>query len=449
MHRIWILRSLIVSGVVPGIGAAGCDLISELASRGPDHAVIVNAGCADGEREGFVDTAAYPDIAGCSGAWTIPGISRTPPAEAPACPGLVTHDTRAPACDGSGDDSVANPTGEGCNVADLCAPGWHVCLDANEVASASGTACNGAVPARGGPALLFLTRQSSNGCDACATGTRVDPDCDSISCTAECLQTGHISNDVYGCGNYGAAPGEACSPLDRASGDLCAAIASRGWSCDDAGPADDAGACEGFTLVHTNPATGGVLCCRNGSSGDSDGDGAPDESDNCVGVPNPDQADGDGDGFGDACDHDCTDSDRDGACDDQDNCPGVANADQADSDGDGLGDACDDCPGDACDDGDGDGVLDALDLCPETRVPEAVPTDSLGVNRWALTDDSGVFQTARPQDSGPGYTIASTGGCACEQIIAALHLGNGHTRHGCSNGVMRNWTAMVAGDGVP
>lgn len=57
---------------------------------------------------------------------------------------------------------------------------------------------------------------------------------------------------------------------------------------------------------------------------DSDGDGVPDGSDNCLFTFNPLQADNDGDGIGDACD----------------NCPGVANVDQADADGNGVGDAC-------------------------------------------------------------------------------------------------------------
>lgn len=60
---------------------------------------------------------------------------------------------------------------------------------------------------------------------------------------------------------------------------------------------------------------------------DEDDDGIPDTNDNCVDMPNPDQADGDEDGVGDACD----------------NCPDVPNADQLDTDGDGIGDACD-CP---------------------------------------------------------------------------------------------------------
>lgn len=70
---------------------------------------------------------------------------------------------------------------------------------------------------------------------------------------------------------------------------------------------------------------------------DIDGDGVPDMRDNCVSVPNPDQADIDGNLRGDACD----DWDRDGAVNSRDNCPNVPNAGQQDTDGDGLGDACD------------------------------------------------------------------------------------------------------------
>ncbi|MHB8634618.1 MAG: thrombospondin type 3 repeat-containing protein, partial [Thermoplasmatota archaeon] len=80
---------------------------------------------------------------------------------------------------------------------------------------------------------------------------------------------------------------------------------------------------------------------------DRDGDGVPDQKDNCPSVYNPDQSDIDGDGIGDVCD---SDMDGDGIKDKLgpgdpigtilDNCPRVANPDQRDSLGNGIGDAC-------------------------------------------------------------------------------------------------------------
>jgi predicted extracellular nuclease len=98
-------------------------------------------------------------------------------------------------------------------------------------------------------------------------------------------------------------------------------------------------------------------------------------------------------------------------------------------------------------DSDGDGVADDLDVCPETVIPESVPTRRLGTNRWALVDDDGIFDTKRPNGGGGGnnrsYTVGDTAGCSCEQIIEELHLGNGHTKFGCSIGAMENWIDLV------
>ena len=98
-------------------------------------------------------------------------------------------------------------------------------------------------------------------------------------------------------------------------------------------------------------------------------------------------------------------------------------------------------------DSDGDGVLDVVDVCPGTAIPESVPTERLGVNRWALVDGDGVFDTTLPSGGGKGpglsFTIEETGGCSCEQIIGALGLGNGHVKFGCSNGAMRSWVDLV------
>jgi hypothetical protein len=62
---------------------------------------------------------------------------------------------------------------------------------------------------------------------------------------------------------------------------------------------------------------------------DTDADGIPDATDNCVAVPNAGQENADGDGFGDACD----------------NCPPIANPGQEDTDENGIGDACPDLTG--------------------------------------------------------------------------------------------------------
>lgn len=49
---------------------------------------------------------------------------------------------------------------------------------------------------------------------------------------------------------------------------------------------------------------GNWLVRSSAAPADLDGDGVPDETDNCLAIPNSDQADRDGDGLGDACDLD-------------------------------------------------------------------------------------------------------------------------------------------------
>jgi hypothetical protein len=175
-------------------------------------------GCADGEREGFVVIEVHPDIAGCSGAWSVPGLA------------VIA----APACGRQAGDDGANAGGTGCNVEDLCQPGWHVCRTSAEVAaSASGGGCAGATSA-GAPILFFASRQSGPGDGNCGIG----------------------DNDLFGCGNLGAGAKATCAPLDRFSDDLCKALGAP-WACG----ADGLG--ELGNVVKTGPDRGGVLCCRN------------------------------------------------------------------------------------------------------------------------------------------------------------------------------------------
>ncbi len=98
-------------------------------------------------------------------------------------------------------------------------------------------------------------------------------------------------------------------------------------------------------------------------------------------------------------------------------------------------------------DEDKDGVPDADDVCLGTDIPEGVPTQGLGVNRFALTDGDTIFDTVSPPGGGNGpglvFTTEDTAGCSCEQIIAAQGLGAGHVKFGCSISAMQDWIALV------
>ncbi len=106
-----------------------------------------------------------------------------------------------------------------------------------------------------------------------------------------------------------------------------------------------------------------------------------------------------------------------------------------------------DCVEQAPVDSDDDEVPDNVDVCPGTVIPESVPTRRLGVNRFALVDDDGSFDTRLPPGGGGGpgvgFSIDDTAGCSCEQIITALDLGRGHTKFGCSISAMEAWVALV------
>lgn len=162
----------------------------------------------------------------------------------------------------------------------------------------------------------------------------------------------------------------------------------------------------------------GLICYNDVCAVDTDGDGIPDEFDNCADIPNPDQADTDGDNQGDACEPPVADDgDDDNVTDTQDNCPGVPNPGQADTDNDGQGDECDtdddgdgildtddNCPlvvnpdqadrnndgtGDVCSDPDGDGRTDDQDNCPEVSNPNQSDVDNDGLGDVCDADRDG------------------------------------------------------------
>lgn len=69
-------------------------------------------------------------------------------------------------------------------------------------------------------------------------------------------------------------------------------------------------------------------------------------------------------------------------------------------------------------DTDGDGVLDTEDKCPETVLPENIPTKRLLPWRHADTDGDGIFETRRKKNVvDSDYTLTDTHGCSCEQIL--------------------------------
>lgn len=213
--------------------------------RGP---TTPSAGCADGTREGFTSLSSYPDIAACSGAWTVPGVTR---------PALV------PTCGRASGNSGANADGAGCSAADLCAEGWHVCAGKDEVGQKAGSCTDAVPPGAPDKSLFFAVGQASQS----------NSTCDSAG-----------DNDVFGCGNLGTqlTPVRNCGVLTRALASTQAqscgfneAEPNLGpWQC--LGGADShfhegalvtkhgcpGGGCSYDGRAVSNADKGGVLCCR-------------------------------------------------------------------------------------------------------------------------------------------------------------------------------------------
>jgi hypothetical protein len=182
---------------------------------------VSDAGCSDGTREAYEDIAAQPNIAACAGGFSVPGVT--------------TGASLQPACGYDAGNDGANPTGQGCSVADLCAPGWHVCVDKDDVAkSAEGGSCPD-FPILA-PGAFYLTRQAQDQSD-CAPAPAV--------------------NNVVGCGNTGdLVLFQDCDPLNRRLRGFDCGL-SQSWDCGGNGTDNEA---EIITKVSADG--GGALCCR-------------------------------------------------------------------------------------------------------------------------------------------------------------------------------------------
>jgi hypothetical protein len=203
----------------PGAGAGGAVTVEEIKDdqgkvykvsqgvRGEPGAV----GCADGQREAFVDAAAFPGIAGCLSTWAGTQSMRAP-ATGRAC----------------GDD-----TGECAVPADVCAAGWHVCGAKGALADlrqVSAEQCEQAGGGRFSAGISHCETQSG-----CQYDTRPDGDYECFA-SGWCSETVCCGND---CGDFGACtdgvwPGK--THIAQGTDLGCGATSSR--------------------------RAGGVLCCR-------------------------------------------------------------------------------------------------------------------------------------------------------------------------------------------
>ena len=182
-------------------------------------------GCSDGSAEVLI---ADRGLAGCDGAWSIPGVVSA----------------TEPACDRAAGNDGTRSSGEGCAAADLCADGWHVCQDADEVSARGGdSACEAfAAPPdpEGTTAFIYLSRQRATGDDPA------------------CLPDGseEAIDDAWGCGTRGLEAPD-CRPLDRHL-----ALEVEGGGCESPWSCGEDPRAEGQNVTKLEPSQGGgVLCC--------------------------------------------------------------------------------------------------------------------------------------------------------------------------------------------
>jgi len=183
-----------------------------------------------------------------------------------------------------------------------------------------------------------------------------------------------------------------------------AGIGAGGGAASDSDGGNGQAAAIGFVAGGVLGGLGGLMICKNV---DTDGDGVPDDRDQCPNTPPGCEVDENG------C---AKDSDGDGVKDCVDKCPNTpkdcavdANGCAKDTDGDGVKDCIDKCPNtppnckpvdkNGCAaDSDGDGVKDCIDKCKGTPKGEKVDANGcppVGEELMILTGINFAFDSAK------------------------------------------------------
>ncbi len=281
-----------------GDGCSGCMVEIGWSCAGEPSTCTANCGdgihagaevCDDGNTTGGDGCSASCDV---EPGWTC--VSPVSDAHAIA----VIGDTCTTSC-GDGikvgteacDDHNMN-TGDGCSPSCTIEPGFS-CAGSPSVCTAQ---CGDGIIA---------------GSEVCDDGNGNNHDGCSAQCTVETGYTCANGRCTTVCGDGNRLGNEACDDGNTTSGDGCDATCAveRGYACAGRMPDRCAAECGDGFVAGVESCDDGNQASGDGCSAhcqieDADGDGVPDNVDNCPKAANESQADRNGNGVGDACDRD-------------------------------------------------------------------------------------------------------------------------------------------------